>query len=194
MQWYAVALGGLITLFIISYLLLSIIKIIHTYTMIYFLKHLFYLQVHRYIRGSGKTTRFDVVWIVVFLVGNVLCATIGVKNISSFTRHTDLMSTINLIPLSLGGHMNLVASRCIKFEDYSRIYRWLGMVAIAEGLVHATAAASSQKPSLHISSQVAVLTVSQLHLKKRVKLMNSGCYCHGNRVTLFNHYYTSISL
>ncbi|KAI9767709.1 MAG: hypothetical protein M1839_004370 [Geoglossum umbratile] len=157
-QWYAIALGGLVAASIISYLLLSIIRIVRTYTTIYFLKYLFYPQVHRYIRGSGKTTRFDVVLIVAFLVGNVLCTTIGVKDIPSFTRRTGLMSTINLMPLSLGGHLNLIVSKCnITFEDYGRIHRWLGWVAIAEGLVHAAAAASIQKPSLHTSSQIAAL-------------------------------------
>ncbi|KAI9767639.1 MAG: hypothetical protein M1840_005510 [Geoglossum simile] len=158
-QWYAVALGGLVAVSVISYLLLSIIRIAHTYTTIYFLKYLFYPQVHRYIRG--KTTRFDAVLIVAFLVGNILCTTIGVKDIPSFTRRTGLMSTINLMPLSLGGHLNLVASRCgITFEDYSRIHRWLGWVAIAEGLVHAAAAASIQKLSLHTLPQIAALTAA----------------------------------
>ncbi|KAI9784310.1 MAG: hypothetical protein M1839_002371 [Geoglossum umbratile] len=160
-QWYAVALGGLVAVSVISYLLLSIIKIARTYTTIYFLKYLFYPQVHRYIRGSGKTTRFDVVLIVAFLVGNILCTTIGVKDIPSFTRRTGLMSTINLMPLSLGGHLNLVASRCgIAFEDYVRIHRWLGWVAIAEGLVHAVAAASIQQLNLHTSPQIAALTAA----------------------------------
>ncbi|KAI9855644.1 MAG: hypothetical protein M1813_009690 [Trichoglossum hirsutum] len=160
-QWYAVALGGLVSLSIIYYLLSSIVKIAHTYAASYFFKHVFYPQVHQFIRGSDEMTRFDVVLIVVFLIGNILCTTIGVEDISSLTKRAGLMSTINLMPLSLGGHMNFVASRCgIKLESYGRIHRWLGRAAIAESLVHVAAAASSQKPNLHVSSQAAALTAA----------------------------------
>lgn len=189
------ALGGLVAISVIFYLLLSIIRIVCTYTTIYFLKYLFYLQVHRYIRGSGKTIWFDVVLIVAFLVGNILCTTIGVKDIPSFTQRTGLMSTINLMPFSLGGHLNLVASRCgIMFEDYGCIHRWLEWVAIAEGLVHTAAAASVQELSLHTLPQIAALTVSGFNPLKRDKLMNLGYYWHGNYTTLFNCYCMPTSL
>ena len=71
------------------------------------------------------------------------------------------MSTINLIPLSLGGQINLIASRYrIRLGAYARIHRWLGKVAIVEGLVHTVAAVSLQKPNLRVQSDVAALIVS----------------------------------
>ena len=61
----------------------------------------FYPQVHRYLRGSGKTTRLDVVSIVAFLVGNALCVAIGVKDFPSLIKRTGLMSSVNLMPLTI---------------------------------------------------------------------------------------------
>ena len=159
-QWYLVGLG-LVALFITASPLLKTVKSAHTHATLYFCKYVFYPQIHRYLRGSGKTTLFDAVLILAFLVGNVLCITVRVKDISGLTRRSGLMSTINLTPLSLGAQMNLIASRCgIRLSTYARIHRWLGRVAIVEGLIHTAAAASLRKPNLRTHSDVAALTVS----------------------------------
>ncbi|KAI9772408.1 MAG: hypothetical protein M1840_000611 [Geoglossum simile] len=157
-QWYAVALGALAVSSIVFCLFWFIIRVARTYATFYFLKHVFYPQVHKYLRGSGKTTRFDVILIIGFLMGNTLCVTIGVRNTSCLIKRTGLMSIINLMPLALGSHMNLVVNRCgLGPESYGRMHRWLGRVAIIEGFVHSTVAATSQKPDLHDSTQVAAL-------------------------------------
>ena len=72
-QWYAVALGGTVALLIIASILLAILTITRKYAKFRFLKHVYYPQVHKYLRGSEKTTRFDLALIAVFLVGNMLC-------------------------------------------------------------------------------------------------------------------------
>ncbi len=65
------------------------------------------------------------------------------------------------MPLALGGHMNIVVSRYgITSRAYERMHRWLGRVAVVEGLVHASLATASRTPDLHDSSQVAALVVS----------------------------------
>ncbi|OCL05849.1 hypothetical protein AOQ84DRAFT_379187 [Glonium stellatum] len=199
-QWYSVALGGLLALPVIPYVLLTVIKFARTYVTFYFLKHVLYPQIHQYLRGShasavakvraeppnlhnraeapaanatppgvdsagprirqnridGKTTRLDGILIVAFVVGNILCITIRFKDISRLARRSGLMSTINLMPLSLGAHMNLIASCCgISLGANARIHRWLGRVAIAEGLIHS--AAPLQKHNLRMQSDVAAL-------------------------------------
>jgi hypothetical protein len=159
-QCYAVALGGVVALFIIAKTFLTIFKYTRTYAKFYFLKYVYYPQIHKLLRGSEKTTGFDVLLIVVFLVGNVLCTTIRVKDIHGLTGRSGLMSIINLMPLSLGGHMNLIASRCgIRLGAYSRTHRWLGRVAIVEGLIHTVAAVSLRKSDLRMPSDIAGLTV-----------------------------------
>jgi hypothetical protein len=167
-QWYAIALGGLVSLFITTCLLLIIFGVARTYAKVYFLKHVFYPQTHRYLRGSGKTTPFDAILIMLFLVGNILCITIRVKDIPELVRRSGLMSTISLMPLSLGAHMNLIASRCgLRLDVYARIHRWLGRTAIIEGLVHTAAAASLHTPNLRERSDIAALTVSFDHISGR---------------------------
>jgi hypothetical protein len=159
-QWYAIALGGLIGLSVITSLLLASSKKIRTYTKFHFLKHVYYPQVHKYLRGSEKTTRFDLGSICVFLAGIVVCTAIQVKDVTALRRRSGLISIINLIPLSLGSRMNLVASYCgTSLGTYGRMHRWLGRVAIAEGLIHTAAAVSLQKPSLRTLSNIGGLAV-----------------------------------
>jgi hypothetical protein len=180
-QWYAVALGGVVALSITAKAFLIIFKyakflalggvvalsitakaflIIFKYAKFYFLKYVYYPQIHKHLRGSEKTTGFDVLLIAAFLVGNGLCTTIRVKDIHGLTGRSGLMSIINLMPLSLGASMNLIASRCgIKLGAYARTHRWLGRVAIVEGLIHTAAAVSLQKPDLRMPSDIAGLTV-----------------------------------
>ncbi len=123
-QWYAVALGSLVALSIIASLSLAVVKIARTYGTFYFLKYIYYPQAHLYLKGSGKTTRFDLALIIAFLVGNVLCTTIQVKDIANLSRRSGLISTITLMPLLLGGHMSLIVSCCgISLRTYSRIHR-----------------------------------------------------------------------
>ena len=149
-KWYAVALGAIAALVLGFYLMQSVYKLVHTYATILFLKHLLYPQIHRRLRGSGRTSRFDVMLIMAFLIANMLLISIGVRSKAHIIQRTGLLSIINLIPLALGGRINLVANWCgITLGDYSRVHRWLGRVAITEGLVHSVVAAIFGPP--HIS-------------------------------------------
>ena len=171
-EWYAIVLGGLVALSIVAFLLLTIFKKTGTflllaifkagtYAKLRFLKYVYYPQVHRYLSGSEKTTRFDLVLIFVYLVGITLCTTVQVKDISALTRRSGFISIINLIPLSLGAHMNILANYGgITLSVYSRMHRWLRRVAIAEGLVHTAAAVFLRRPSLRILSDIGGLAVS----------------------------------
>jgi hypothetical protein len=173
-QWYAVALGAIAAACVLFSISRVIIKLFHAYASFYFLKYVFYPEILRYLRGSDiitqilrylrgpdSTTPFDAVLITGFVVGNILCVTIGAGNISGLIGRTGLIAAINLVPLALGGHMNLIASYCgVALGGYGRIHRWLGRVAIIEGSVHSIMAARSRKPDLHVPSQMAALIVS----------------------------------
>ena len=112
-------------------------------------------------RGSEKTTRFDLLLTIIFLIGMVYCTAIRVHDIAGLIRRSGVISIINLIPLSIGAHMNFLTNACgIRLGVYGRIHRWLGRVAVVEGLVHAIAAVSLQKLDLHMLSDIAGLIVS----------------------------------
>lgn len=109
-------------------------------------------------RGSEKATLFDAGLIVAFVVGNVICFTLEVKDVATLVKRSGVICTINLVPLALGEHMNMVASWCgLSLGAYARIHEWLGIVVIVEGLVHTAAGAASQKLDLHTTSGIATL-------------------------------------
>jgi hypothetical protein len=57
--------------------------------------------------------------------------------------------------------MNSVVSCCrLGSEAYNAIHRWIGRVAVIEGVIHVILAVVSQKLNLHSSTQRAALVVS----------------------------------
>jgi len=157
-QWYAVALAAIAALLIVFYVWGISIRFLRTYATYYFLKLVFYPRVHKYIRG---TTRYHALLVIALLVGNVLCLALGIHDRTDILQRTGLLSAVNLVPLALGSHMNSVVSCCgVGYEAYSAIHRWIGRVAVIEGVIHAILAVVSQTPNLHSSTQVAALVVS----------------------------------
>jgi len=158
--WYAIALGSLIVSYILVSVLISIAKALQIYGKVFFLKYLFYPQIPRYLSTSGKTTRFDILLLVVFLSANAIALSIGIEDVSGLIKRSGLLSVINLMPLFSGGQMNIVASRCgVGFRAYARMHRWLGRVALIEGIIHFATAWSTYKPHFDTFSEIAGLVV-----------------------------------
>jgi predicted ferric reductase len=186
-QWYAMALGSLVVLFHVSHPLLLMMRISGTYIASSFLKHLYHPRVRLHIRGSNryigfssKTTRFDVLLVVLFLVGNAVCLSIEVKDVTNLTKRSGLLCIINLVPLALGEHMNLVASFCgVRLRAYASMHEWLGRVVMAEGLIHSVAAISSQHLNLQSTFAIAELMVSYLLLLNSVRLTGLNAVAAG---------------
>lgn len=154
-QWYAVALAAIAALSLSFYTTRVSIRFLRTYTTYHFLKHVFYPRVHKHL---GGITRYHALLILTLLVGNVLCLT---TDRTKIVQRTGRLTIVNLVPLSLGSHMNSIVSSCgLGYESYNAIHRWLGRVAVIEGLIHVIFAVVSHKPNLHSSTQVAALLVS----------------------------------
>ena len=167
-QWYAVALAAIAALSIVFYVLGISISFLRTYVTYHFLKHIFYPRVHKYIRG---TTRYHALLVIALIVGNVLCLTLGMRDRTEILQRTGLLSTVNLVPLALGSHMNSVVSCCgLGYETYSAIHHWIGRVAVIEGVIHVILAVVLQTPNLHSSTQVAALVVSLSPVLKQGQL------------------------
>jgi hypothetical protein len=165
-QWYALALAAVATLSIVFYILGISISILRTYATYHFLEHVFYPRVHRY---GGGTTRYHALLVIALLVSNVLCLTIGTHNYTEIMQRAGLLSTVHLIPLALGSHMNSIVSCCgFGYEAYCAIHRWIGRVAVIEGVIHAILAIVSRTPNLHSSTQIAALIVSLFPRKRRL--------------------------
>jgi hypothetical protein len=160
-QWYAITVAGIAAIVLLFYIFIKAFDIVDAYVTFYFLKHFFYHQLPKYLRLWSTTTWYDFVVIFVYLVGNAVCLYIGVNGRKDLVRRTGLLSTVNLTPLALGGHMNIVINRLgLGLEAYNRIHRWVARVAVIEGLLHTVLAVTSQAPNLHSSTQIAAVVVS----------------------------------
>jgi hypothetical protein len=85
------------------------------------------------------------------------------------SRRAGLLSTVNLVPLVLGSHMNSIVNGCgLGYDAYGTIHRWTGWVTVVDGLIHVVLAVILEKPSLDSSSQVAALVVRHSFLKHRL--------------------------
>jgi len=99
--------------------------------MYHFLKHVFYPQADKYIRG---TTRYHALLALALLAGNVVCL---MDDCIKILQRTGLLSIVNFVPLALGSHMNSVVScRGLGYEAYNIIHRWMGRVTMIEGVIH----------------------------------------------------------
>jgi hypothetical protein len=53
---------------------------------------------------------FNISLVVAFIVKNIICFTLEVKDVASLVKCSSVICTINLILLVLRGHINIVAS------------------------------------------------------------------------------------
>ncbi|KAG9231343.1 hypothetical protein BJ875DRAFT_383176, partial [Amylocarpus encephaloides] len=78
---------------------------------------------NRYIGFSSKIARFNILLVVLFLVRNVVCLSIKVKDVASLIKRSSLLYIINLVLLALGEHINLVVSFYgVRLSAYTSIY------------------------------------------------------------------------
>jgi hypothetical protein len=152
-QWYGVALGALAALVLI-------VLNFRVRLPVFLLKHIVYPQLHPLIGGGGNTTRGEAVIVVLFLAGNALCMTLGVRGSPDLVKRTAQLSAINTIPLFLGGRINALANATgVRYATYAKAHRWIGWVAVAQAILHAAVAATSQK-SFRSRPEISSLVVS----------------------------------
>jgi hypothetical protein len=130
--------------------------------------------------------------VVLFLVENAIYITIRVKDVASLIKRSALLYIINLMPLALREHINLIASIFrIRLSAFINIYKWLGSVVIAKGLVYIAAALSSQYINIYNISGVVKLIVSHLYffILSRANAYK-GCRYWRGLIILFYSIYT----
>lgn len=164
-EWYAVALGGTILLPILTCVLFFVFGHLQVGLKRYCLRYLLYPQIHRYIRASWS----DLAILLIFIVANTIATAINVRNVAGFVKRIGLISVVNIVPQFLGGRLNIVLNQCgIGLKAYTRMHRWLGRVAIVQGLIHVIAAlANHQRPDLKTRSDIAAVVVSKFNSRQR---------------------------
>ncbi|KAI1541065.1 Patatin [Pyrenophora tritici-repentis] len=149
-QWYGIALTALAAIVLAASHLRPLLPF-------WLLRKIAYPRLHPLLGGTSDTTRFGAIVVGVFLTGNVLCSSLGVKSSPDLVKRTGQLFTINAIPLFLGGKIGpLVNILRIQYEDFARAHRWLARVAAAQAIVHAAVAASAKK-DFRSQSQIAGL-------------------------------------
>jgi hypothetical protein len=164
-QWYAIAFAVIATLVFCHYATIKIVDLIDSYVAFHFRKYIFYHRVPKLLWLSSTANWFHVLLILIYLVGNALCLSIRFTSREQLMQQAGLLSTVNLIPLALGGHMNIFANRIsLQTDTYNRIHRWVARVVVIEGLLHGVLALTSQAPKIQSSSQIAAVVVSAFNI------------------------------
>src|ERR1700730_5700343 len=123
-QWYAIALGSILFFSVILWVLRCIFRLVITCGYLPFLKYIAYPQLINDPLVCGRTTCFHAILILGLLTSNALFIALQRPNIEKLISRSGLMSTINLIFLSLGNYMNFLFTDCsIASQDYDQIHR-----------------------------------------------------------------------
>lgn len=160
-QWYAVTLGAIVGVGVVAFIIYPAVRRLSRIFMYFFLKYLYYPRLPQFLRDKSDARLFDAMLLFLFLVVNVICSTVGVHNLSQAIRRTGLMTVVNIVPLAMGGHMNILVDRCrIGLRTYQRLHRWIGRVVILQGLAHSTIALFSEGLNWHNTYSVVAIVVS----------------------------------
>jgi len=158
-EWFIIAVGVVAAAFLCQGLLRIATELVRKYLTFAFLRRRLPLRFRRHL-CSGTKNRFDIVLIVIFLVGNILCLCIGVNNRQKTLQLSGLLFTANIIPLVLGSRMNFVVNFIrLGLEPYGQMHLWIAWVAVMEGVIHVTLGLLSQGLEVKSRDQVAALTV-----------------------------------
>ncbi|CAK7237495.1 hypothetical protein SBRCBS47491_009996, partial [Sporothrix bragantina] len=152
-QWYAIVFSSLLASAAVVYLFIFAASRVTTATWV---RKLACRNVPAVLQGSDMAAWLDYAVLFVFLLANVLVLAIGNRDAADFVRRSASLSLANLVPLFLGSQMNSVANVLgLRLRAYSRMHRWLGRVAVVEGLVHMIAAVVLHKPDVRQRADVA---------------------------------------
>ncbi|KIW86664.1 uncharacterized protein Z519_12719 [Cladophialophora bantiana CBS 173.52] len=121
-----------------------------------FLKHLAFRQV-RYV-ASTNTTWFDIIFMAIYFIGNVILLCIQTNSWTDFANRTGTLSLINAVPLSLGERISILPMGTgLGIDKYALFHRYVGLIVFLETLAHAVAVAIAQKPDFITQSTITGL-------------------------------------
>lgn len=156
-EWYAIAIAAIAASFLCFYVLENLARLIRASFRAIFLQ-LRYRYINPNWRGLD-TTWFHALLLATLWIGNASYLIVTVRSRQDLLHETALLFTVNLIPLALGSHMNAIVDLLqMGLDGYSRLHRWIGWLAVVEGLVHA-AIALAEKPTVKSVPQIAAVTV-----------------------------------
>ena len=105
-----------------------------------FAKWLLFSVVLPRMNGSTDITIMAGSIIILFIIANVVGCALLVQSQSELSARLARMCITNLVVLFLGGRSNLIVDKIFRLSntEYHLLHRWVGRVAVVEGLTHAT--------------------------------------------------------
>ncbi|KAH7304389.1 hypothetical protein B0I35DRAFT_495104 [Stachybotrys elegans] len=122
-----------------------------------------YKVLPRYLRYLGIVTWVDLILPLFLILGNSLALSIGVSDVRGLGKRAGLVSTINIMPLFLGGQMNVtVKGYGVGAGFFAIIHRWLSGILVVEGTVHLIVTLSTERPDSLTPSLAAAIAATVL--------------------------------
>jgi hypothetical protein len=120
--WYAIAIAAIAAPFLCFYALKSLLHWVGSGLGPYFLRSVYYRHISTDWRGLD-TTWFHGLLIGALFIGNASYLIVMVENRHDLSHEAALLSSINLIPLALGCHMNSILDLCgLSLDGQNRLY------------------------------------------------------------------------
>jgi hypothetical protein len=146
-QWYAVFLGALIMLPMIT----CIAKCISS------LAQKCHYILHQYAFISRKITRLETLLIPTILVANAICISLDVHSQETLMYQSGLLSSINFAFISFGYQMSYLYRSSV--VAYNRIHYWEAGITVTKALIHSVTAIILRTWKTDIVSQITTWTV-----------------------------------
>ncbi|KAH7363530.1 ferric reductase transmembrane component 3 [Plectosphaerella cucumerina] len=163
--WYSAALGGPLAASIVINIALLAFSILRYVADRDILRYLSLKQVWRGVRLFRTVTWLDLVAAAVFVSANAVAMSYDIRDTPGFIRRSGVLSVVNMVPLFLGTRMNVIASGCgLSLPAYIAAHRWLGTMAILQGLTHAAVslATKTQGGFEELSGKAGIVIASLL--------------------------------
>ncbi|KIM93505.1 hypothetical protein OIDMADRAFT_61439 [Oidiodendron maius Zn] len=157
-KWYAISIAAIAASVLCFYVLENLARLLRAS-----LETIFLQLRYRYINPNWRgldTTWLHALLVAALWVGNASYLIVTVRSRQDLLHETAMLFTVNLIPLALGSHMNTIADLLhVGLDGYIRLHRWIGWLAVIEGLVH-TAIALAEKPGVKSVPQIAAVVAA----------------------------------
>ena len=108
------------------------------------------------VNESSDLTVLSMTLVIVIITGNVVAALVGLQERETSSLRLARLSSINMVFLYMGGRTNIVVDKLFRLShsEYWLLHRWLGRIAVIEGVVHGGIQYT------HSKSQPSVLQIS----------------------------------
>lgn len=126
-------LWGAFILLLLYRLTFRVLRFSYSRTSFFFLKHVIYPYLWRY----GKITRIRSLFTIIYLIINMLFASIPVSSKADISKRTGLLSIVNMVPLFAGYNTVLTDYLDMSVKTQHQLHLCMGAVTFCHGAVHA---------------------------------------------------------